>query len=121
MLGPQDYDEMDHHEKMKKNVYSIQSTSNPPDLSSPEWSSNFDLENNVVNLTYKNCIFEPISVKSKEDIKHVNAYFKHKITQRELKDQGDWGHYQGCSSEVIRYELNLELKKKTIIYFIEGR
>ena len=76
-----------------------------------DWSSNLDLETNVVNLTYRKCKFDPISVKSNEDIKYVNAYFKHKITERELKDQSENGRKSTgskyyASSEVIRYGIS---------------
>ena len=49
----------------------------------------FDHEDNIVNLSYKNCKFDPISVKSNEEAKHLNIYFKYKIKERELKDQSE--------------------------------
>ena len=67
----------------------------------------FDHENNIVNLSYRNCKFDPISVKSNEEAKHLNIYFKYKIKERELKDQSENGRSAGSqfypSSEVVRY------------------
>ena len=61
----------------------------------------------IVNLSYRNCKFDPISVKSNEEAKHINIYFKHKIKERELKDQSENGRSAGSqfypSSEVVRY------------------
>ena len=62
---------------------------------------------NIVNLSYRNCKFDPISVKSNEEAKHLNIYFKYKIKERELKDQSENGRSAGSqfypSSAVVRY------------------
>ena len=118
MIGPKDYDEMDH-EEMKKKLSFQNNLDHKNSSSSPNWSSNFDLETNVVNLTYKNCIFDPISVRSNEDIKHVHAYFKHKITEREMKDQSENGRKSigskyYASSEVIRYGFEYRAQSFTL-------
>ena len=62
---------------------------------------------NIVNLSYRNCKFDPISVKSNEEARHLNIYFKYKIKERESKDQSENGRSAGSqfypSSEVVRY------------------
>ena len=89
---------------MDKETFENAQNINPNDLD----QEIFQQSNNVVNLTYQNCKFDPISVNSNEDVKHLNVYFKHKITERELKDQSgnsrkSTGSRYYASSEVVRY------------------
>ena len=76
---------------------------------------------NIVNLSYRNCKFDPISVKSNEEAKHLNIYFKYKIKERELKDQSENGRSAGSqfypSSEVVRYFYFAFLVKQCQIKF----